>query len=835
VIRRAAVVAIIALTFGSGFWSDRNLTCAEEYSTRTAPESIDLSHFPDSKYTPFGYLANPYHTSILNRSGILRSVPPLGFGYWARPLPWPYASGEFGFGLERHRNYLSFVHLSIYSNGTVLHTQDDFLRNEVELFSRYHTQNMMSYDFDFDGLTFRAMYFQVDEHSLVCRLQVKNLSTTEQTITIHATNTYGDVYKQYWGCDGIVSRYEDENDLGVSKVYADGDVFVLGADKRSLCYKATADDEQWDHWIAENNLSSAKENATSIRFGKRGGSGGGHVRTVMSYQYTIAPSHAETITVCLTRGVTERNTVARFHQAISKSKQVLQEKLQADRHFYAGTPVLSGDWPQSWKNGLVYHFETIRMNIHPPVGIYKHHWDGMQIHTPRTVLGEAGIDSMCLSYADIGLAKEVLLGTFADALAPNIPCSREDGTINLIGGNGDECGTAPIWGLPFHVIHSIYLRDCDQAWIKKLYPHMKAYLQWWINNRTDEDGWFHASNSLESGQDASKRFLVEDSDPAAAAKYVRTVDIEAAMANAMNNMILFAKVAGEHQDVTYWNDLANKRIESTRSMFVDGEFRDIDARNGKPIILEDYHSIMMLAPIALGIATAEQMENSAPLFSYFQQNYQFWLEWASFLFPFSEAAWNAGQRKLLAEVLVNTGDGIFPGMDSREVFPVKSHSCPGLPEEYSYRTPGVAGEWWPHLRKQDGKPDEWSRGCENYGWGATFPTLLIRNLIGFREVNNLKQSQFHLAPALPPAMFEIGKTYGITNLCFRGYRINVDYTIMSEDIVRVHLKCRSPRNVVLRITDDHGDVVVESDHYGRITDLSFDGENGGLYTVTLIQ
>ena len=38
--------------------------------------------FPRSSYTPYGYIDNPYHSMILNRSGVIRSVPPLGFGYW---------------------------------------------------------------------------------------------------------------------------------------------------------------------------------------------------------------------------------------------------------------------------------------------------------------------------------------------------------------------------------------------------------------------------------------------------------------------------------------------------------------------------------------------------------------------------------------------------------------------------------------------------------------------------------------------------------------------------------------------------------------------------------
>ena len=316
------------------------------------------------------------------------------------------------------------------------------------------------------------------------------------------------------------------------------------------------------------------------------------------------------------------------------------------------------------------------MNIHPPVGIYNHYWDGMQVPTPRVVLGESAIDGMCLSYADMELAKDVILGTFEDAPAVNIPCSREDGSLNLVCGNGKETGTAPIWGLPFHVIHSIYLRDRDDGWIKKLYPHMKLYIEWWLRNRTDDEGWFHCACSWESGQDGSKRFRV--GDVATSAENVRTVDIEAAMANAIKNMILFAEVAGIKKDVSYWKKMAKLRINRTRDMFVDGRFRDFDALTGKPIILDDYYSVMMLSPISLGVATPEQLERSSEIFDYFRDNYRFWLEWPSFMFPFTEAAWNVGRRKLLSDILINTGNGIFPGTDSREPLYVTPRDAAGF-------------------------------------------------------------------------------------------------------------------------------------------------------------
>ncbi len=37
--------------------------------------------FPQNDFTPFGYLDNPFHTWKINRSGIVRVVPPCSFGW----------------------------------------------------------------------------------------------------------------------------------------------------------------------------------------------------------------------------------------------------------------------------------------------------------------------------------------------------------------------------------------------------------------------------------------------------------------------------------------------------------------------------------------------------------------------------------------------------------------------------------------------------------------------------------------------------------------------------------------------------------------------------------
>ena len=234
--------------------------------------------------------------------------------------------------------------------------------------------------------------------------------------------------------------------------------------------------------------------------------------------------------------------------------------------------------------------------------------------------------------------------------------------------------------------------------------------------------------------------------------------------------------------------------------------------------------------VSLGIATQKQMASSKEIFDYFRDNYRFWLEWPSFLFPFTEAAWNAGRRRLLSEILVNSGSGIFPGMDSNEPSYVKPRDAPGLPLEYNYRLPGVAAEWWPYKRG-----NQWAGGCENYGWGATFPTLLIRNLIGFRETDDLEKDRFHLAPALAKDMFKQGRTYGISNLCYRGTKIDVNYKMAADDKIDVELKCKSDNRIKLLVTDEAGKVKAGSDGYHKTVSLKFTGNNGGLYTVTVEQ
>jgi hypothetical protein len=316
------------------------------------------------------------------------------------------------------------------------------------------------------------------------------------------------------------------------------------------------------------------------------------------------------------------------------------------------------------------------------------------------------------------------------------------------------------------------------------------------------------------------------------ANFVRTVDIEAGLAQGMLTMIDYASIAGYDRDVPLWQSLAEDRIRRTHSMYVDGWFRDWDGRDNKPFMLEDYYDVMMLAPLAVGLATPEQIEGVRPKFQIFRDNPGHWLEWPSFWQPFSEAGWNAGMRDFIAEELVKVGERIYARTDARETSRVSERYPDRLPAPYNYRIPGVSNEFWPV--KLDGHPI--LNGCENYGWGATFPSLVIRNIIGFRET----EDGFIVAPALPDALFETGKTYSITNLNYRGNIVDVSYTPGvgahgGAPKISVHLSLRLQTPGAVTISDETGNALVGAhrDALAKAVEIVFDATNGGVYHVRL--
>jgi len=757
--------------------------------------------FPSSHYTPHGYLDNPYHSMIFNRSGILRSFPPLGFGFWRTDF-----KGSYGEGPRDHQNYLSLLQIGITIDGHSFTTTDDFSKAGVELYSAYHTKNIFSYDWNYDNINVSIKYFLLREHSLVCIIELQNSGKDDKIVRVNGTHIFkiGDV--KWWGSNGIASNYSVQNDAIISKIWAYGDIFVFGSDQNSVAHTSTESEKQWKDWL-KSSVVGCIESASLM--------GKGPMHSLLSYNISVPAKSSRSLVLYLCRGKNEEWAKKEFINAKADVMTAFQNKINEDNQFWSQAPMLSGDWPETWKHGWVYDFETLRMNVRQPLGIYKHPWDAMQVSSPRVVLGETCMDMMTLSYSDPELAKKVLYGTFADAIAPNVPCSREDGSVNMVSADGSECGTAPMWGYPFHVIQLIFALSGDTVWVDSLYPYLKSYIEWWLRYRTDSEGWLHCNNSWESGQDGSKRFIVAEHNEGAVADFVRTVDVEASMAEAMMVMEKFADILGKKHDQENWKILSEQRIKNTHAMFFDNWFRDVDARNGKPILLKEYYDVMMLTPLACKVATPDQIEQVKPMFHYFASNRR--LEWPPGVFTFTEAAWNAGEREIASQVVVSTANRVYERTDMKTI--LFSDSL------FSYRIPGVANEFWPS--------DFVPAGGENYGWGATLPLYIIKNIIGFRESSHQRVKGFTLAPMLPKKYMQSGMSYTIRNLHYLNFTFDVTYTVQNENEFLVSLKYHASTPLSFSVLDERGKELYILKENMMSRSFTFDGVNGNVYQIRI--
>lgn len=214
-------------------------------------EIYAASELPGDDYTPFGYVDNPAHTAVLNPSGVLRTVPPMGLGYWLRALPFPYSTS-----VARKLNYLSFLRLTLVIDGVAFHTSADFQRNGVRLVSRYHTKTLLSYDWEFRGMQVSAKYALSNENALLCLLEIGNSDAAQHDCMVHVINDYGYPHERYWGSDGVRSSYAAKDDVGISKFWAYGDIFVVGADRACAAYKATPFEDELSDWVRRNDLRS---------------------------------------------------------------------------------------------------------------------------------------------------------------------------------------------------------------------------------------------------------------------------------------------------------------------------------------------------------------------------------------------------------------------------------------------------------------------------------------------------------------------------------------------------------------------------------------------------
>jgi hypothetical protein len=501
------------------------------------------------------------------------------------------------------------------------------------------------------------------------------------------------------------------------------------------------------------------------------------LRTVLTYE--ITPEIASRgITVCMARGSNRAAAVAELKNGKGSWRGALNEKLTEDAAFWQRAPRLVGHWPPHWKNGWVYDFETLRMIVRGPIGTYDHQWDAMQIQAPRNVLAETSIDQWALSYADAETAKAVYLGQFLDALAPNVPCAREDGSMNMVAADGSECGTSISWCYPFFCGQSIYERTGDRAWLAALYPPLSELLRWTLQNRSDKDGFIVAKCSWESGMDASRRFLVQEPTGGEATEFIRLVELQSAASQAGGVLADFARALGKPDDEREWNRLRETYAAKTQQLWNGRDwFNDFDTR-AMAAITSVARDAGQVGPIFCGVAKPGQAVAMIPTLRKFYEDSRDGkageddpMMWPSLMLPYIESLWTAREFELLADVVHLIAERIYTSMDRRTIAPgTGEHGSP-------VGWPGVSCEMW---------GPEGARGGEGYGWGATIPAHIIRGILGVRETNDA--NRLLLSPNLPRAFMIPGRTYALQNLTLRSRPFSVRYAVSSAETVDVEGK-----------------------------------------------
>ncbi len=754
--------------------------------------------FPQDRYTPHGYLDNPAHAWKAGPGGVLRSRPAIGLG-------WHYPSWPHGYNYVWH--YRAFLQLGFsLGKGPLLLEQDDFERANLKLYSDYHSKNWLSYVFETpEGLHVRAIYYLAEAYrdggdALGCLVQIRNRSEVSQQGRLVAALDYTRNLGQ--GLDWANGLYARLNGGGLSvAAFQEGTALHLRADKllASRWFEGNSL-EGLPAWVAQAQ-AEAERSSSKVAFapGEEGSAESGPtdpktVRKVgaVEWDFECEAGGETTLMLTVARDASEWRARRRTERLLADEAGPLYEALSRgkaeDDAFWATAPKLSGDWPEEVRRGLVYDFETLRMMVRRPTGIYKYPWDAMQIQVPRTVLAEAALDMLILSYADPQMAKAVLLGTFADAPEPNVPCSREDGSYNMVAVDGSPCGTAPEWCFPFHCIELVYRRTADQGWLAQLYPYLEAFMEFWQRNRTDALGRSFYKCSWEAGQDNSARFAITD-DPSgggALGEHLWPVDLQAAMAQSCWLLAAWGHELGlPPERVERWNVLGGQHAALMAQMWQPGSnwFHDFDRRSGAFTNVID---TMQLAPLLCRVARPDQiaalqaqLENPPKHGQVFHP-----LMWPSVVFCLVEACSEAGRPDLAARHGWAALERVYRWLDSN---PVSTEADRG-------GLPGVGREYWPQVGLSLADPPRGGGGAEVYGWGCLGAYLLLRYVVGLQEERPSGPGQvaFALRPNLPAVLLVPGKIYRVGSLPCQNALVDITYEVMHNGSLATQVSLANP-------------------------------------------
>ena len=202
---------------------------------------ISLTHPAPAYFTPHGILQNPYHAWPTTPSGVLRSTPAMGFE-WVVGWGWNFISAP---------KYIASLKVGVNVDGHSFYTMEDFVKEKVNLYSKLHSKNVISYDWQYENLVFSFKFFLVKENSLACLAEIKN-NGAEKTITLHAIERLFSLkpYSVFGLCK--------PNSLTLSSPALDL-ILILSSTESSIAQKLAHTESEIEEWIKYNDLSSMEK------------------------------------------------------------------------------------------------------------------------------------------------------------------------------------------------------------------------------------------------------------------------------------------------------------------------------------------------------------------------------------------------------------------------------------------------------------------------------------------------------------------------------------------------------------------------------------------------
>jgi hypothetical protein len=729
--------------------------------------------FPESDYTPFGLVANPWaecHSWEQDEGtgGVLRTTEQRPGLCWVEPWatrPRRAIGLEIGF-TWRGSTYLTRGHFS-----------------KIGIRSQHHSANLVELCWSYDELDYRVRLFLADDGVLVCRWRIAN----RQERPVYAGPRVSQL---------IWRRTDEEFNPNAALRFAHHEMDRTP----QLCFDGTD---------ARGTL--AAEVSVECLNGRPGVSKRWHARVRLQ-----VPARGEVSFAAL---VTQRpSTESEGLHILTRAAEREAELIATDDAFWATCPQLGGDWPKEFRHGLVYDFETTRMCLQPAGGIFKDVWPAWMVNWPRAVLAEGCLDMLRLAHADPETAKRAVLSLFRDAPAPNVPCVFKHGEPNMVAADGSICGTSPAWCVPFYNLELLYLRTLDRDWLAELYPYLAAYMRWWLENRTDADGWCIYKCTWEAGEDNSPRLDPDAEGDHVISQYARPIELQAAMAGAAATLGFFEGAlvgvgrSSSKTELTLgegavdtpsppaqqsppfrarngvgglgdsWRDIQAAFEAKVQQLWdaQEGRFRDWDTRRGgfiQPSDESDYwgtdprrFSPLALTPLLFGQASAEQAEALRREIEHYAQPP--WCDWPSWSYVVLEAASRAGWYEFAGRMAYDICRRVYAENDRRSL------------TELEQPMPGAAREYWPS------DPRTWN-ASEGYGWGATTASFVIRQLCGFDEDESPSGCVFRLAPAFPPELIA-GRELTLGPLPYRGRLLHLNYRAAANNLLSVDLRLDAP-------------------------------------------